>query len=171
MLVTCERPEQWCHIRPGAAVVLSGERFRRDEAQCHLLWLAPDGSLAARCSLWWTDTPRLQGRAVGAIGHYAAADLITAQRLLAAAAQSLQRLGCAVAVGPLDGNTWRSYRLVSERNEYPPFYFEPDHPADWPAHFAAAGFTVLANYRSSLCDDLSVQDTRVERAWRRLRAA
>ena len=36
------------------------------------------------------------------------------------------------AVGPLDGSTWRRYRLVTERGVEPPFFMEPDNPDDWP---------------------------------------
>ena len=43
---------------------------------------APDLSLVAqdahrdgaRCSLWWRDTPQLDGEGIGAIGHYDASD-------------------------------------------------------------------------------------------------
>ena len=69
----------------------------------------------------------------------------------------------------MDGNTWRRYRLVTERGPEPPFFMEPDNPDQWPAWFAAAGFSPLANYFSAMNDDLSLEDPRIPRAEERLR--
>jgi GNAT superfamily N-acetyltransferase len=70
----------------------------------------------------------------------------------------------------MDGNTWRRYRLITERGQEPPFFLEPDNPDDWPDHFRSAGFSPLARYVSALNDDLSVADPRVPEATKRLNA-
>jgi len=118
--------------------------------------IVEDGAVpAARCSLWWRATPTLPGGRVGLLGHYAERDAAAAASLLAAACERLRAEGCELAVGPMDGNTWRRYRLLSWRGTDPPFFLEPDNPDDWPRHFEAAGFTPLATYYSSKCDDLA----------------
>lgn len=169
MFARFERPGQWCHLRSGDAPSLSSEVFVRDEAQTHAVWLGPDNTVRARCSLWWLHTPLLGDRRIGAIGHYAADGIDTGARLLDAACAELKRAGCALAVGPMDGNTWRRYRLTIERGQAQAFFLEPDYyPADSPAHFTSAGFVMLAGYRSSACENLAYRDARVDLSERRL---
>jgi len=142
----------------------------RDVPDAHLV-LAGDSGEAARCSLWWEGTPRLNGQRVGAIGHFSADDAPAGARLLRAACARLAAQGCRIAVGPMDGNSWRNYRLVSERGDAPPFLLEPDTPAHWPACFADAGFSVIARYCSSLQDDLRSRDARLAPIAQRAAAA
>jgi L-amino acid N-acyltransferase YncA len=124
--------------------------------------------IVARGSLWWKETPVLPGQTLGAIGHFAALDESCAIELLEAASNELSVRGCTRAVGPMDGNTWRRYRLLTERGAEPPFFLEPDNPDDYPRWFLAAGFSPLATYFSALSPDLSVEDTRIPRAVQRL---
>jgi hypothetical protein len=105
---------------------------------------------------------------VGVIGHFASHDAAASQRVLEAACSRLAEHGCALAVGPLDGSTWRRYRLVTERGPEPPFFLEPDNPDDWPQHFTSAGFRVLASYSSILCNDLQREDRRLKNVEQRL---
>jgi hypothetical protein len=98
------------------------------------------------------------------IGHFAAANRVAARAALDAACRWLRGQGCASAIGPLDGSTWRNYRFVIESNGQPPFFLEPDHPRDWPCHFIDAGFRLFATYTSSLVERLDDVDRRVARA-------
>jgi GNAT superfamily N-acetyltransferase len=133
-------------------------------------WLLLDGAdrPVARCSLWWTQTPRHEGQRLGLIGHYAADTEAAAAALLAHAGAELKSHGCTLAVGPMDGNTWQRYRLLTERGTEPVFFLEPDNPDDWPAHFTTNGFHVLAHYFSALCTNLERQDPRLIDAAARL---
>jgi GNAT superfamily N-acetyltransferase len=131
----------------------------REAPDRHLIVMAED-SLVARASCWWTTAPRTPGERIGAIGHYAAADASAGTAVLERACSVLVAAGCTLAVGPMDGNTWRRYRFVTERGEAPPFVLEPDNPDDWPLHWAECGFTPLATYASAVNDDLSVEDPR-----------
>lgn len=112
------------------------------------------GRNIGRCSLWWSETPSHGDHRIGVIGHYAASDGSAARQLLAQACDELQRHGCTMAVGPMDGNTWRNYRLVTEHGSHPPFFLEPTNPPDWPDHFLTNGFQILAEYFSALNSDL-----------------
>ncbi|HES75837.1 MAG TPA: N-acetyltransferase [bacterium] len=141
------------------------ERHRPDE---HLL-LDADGE--ARCSLWWSEVPQLPGERLGVLGHFAATSREAALRLFQAAFERLSDQGCTLAIGPMDGNTWRAYRLVSERGMEPPFFLEPNNPPEWPEWFEAAGFTPLARYVSALNGDLAHQDERVPRTLARLQSS
>jgi len=139
----------------GGDVAPLGEReFSLHAPDAHLAALGSDGTLAGRCSLWWHAVPPCPGERVGLIGHYEAADGETAALLLARALGELVRHGCTLAVGPMDGNTWRRYRFVTRRGTEPPFFLEPDNPDDYPGHFLSAWFVPLARYYSNLDPDL-----------------
>ncbi len=142
-----------------------------------LNWHAPDAhwalvgdsqQLHARCSLWWSNTSALNGQRLGLIGHYAAADHAAASLLLKHACAELRSRGCHLAVGPMDGSTWRRYRVIVEGGQQPPFFLEPDHPSDWMRHFEEQQFTTLAHYRSALDEDLSFQSPAVVPVERRM---
>lgn len=123
---------------------------------------------SARCSLWWNHVPGLENETLGVIGHFHADSLEHGRSILANAIDRLRQQGCSLAVGPMDGNTWRRYRVLSKRGNEPAFFMEPDNPDFWPSIFEEAGFSPLATYSSSLVSDLSRRDPRIERTWERL---
>jgi GNAT superfamily N-acetyltransferase len=136
------------------------------------------GAVRARCSCWWSaghtiDAVRPDeciGERIGVIGHYSAESADAGTRVLTDACAQLAARGCTIAVGPMDGNTWRSYRLVIERGSEPPFFLEPDTPDAWVSHFTAAGFETLATYSSALARDLTQRDPRLDALATRLAA-
>lgn len=158
---------------------LTPEQFRREAPDAHWLLMA-DASLQARCSLWWTQVPALPGATVGCIGHYAATAATAGIALLHQAQAQLRQQGCTFAVGPMDGNTWRHYRLVSAsppltlpgdgepHQPEPPFFLEPQNPEAWNQHFLEAGWQPIATYSSALNTDLSQRDPRQDRVQIRL---
>ncbi|HEY5595688.1 MAG TPA: GNAT family N-acetyltransferase [Candidatus Bipolaricaulota bacterium] len=158
--------EQFCGLQGTSS--LSAEALARRDADAH--WMAlENGKVLARCSLWWTNVPAFSrpNRRLGLIGHYAAQNAEAGRSLLQHACAQLQVQGCALAVGPMDGNTWRSYRLITDQGAEPPFFLEMRHPPDWPEHFSDLGFTVLANYFSALNQNLQ-QDPRLSELRRRV---
>jgi len=128
-----------------------------------LLTVLRDGQAQARGSLWWQAVPDHPGERLGFIGHYAARDARSAAEILSAACLALAAQGCTLAVGPIDGSTWRRYRLITERGREPPFFLEPDNPDEWPGHFEAAGFEACARYYSSLNEDNARSRNRSDR--------
>ncbi len=143
------------------------ETWRSHSPDVHCMVVQND-QVVARCSLWWTSTPALPGEKIGAIGHYAARDWSSARLLLEQAIGELKQAGCSLALGPMDGNTWRRYRFVTQRGSEAPFFLEPDNPDDYPEHFTRNGFMSLAEYTSTLNTDLTRNDERIERARQRL---
>jgi ribosomal protein S18 acetylase RimI-like enzyme len=141
---------------------------RQHHAPDRSLLLIDRGSLVARCSCWWADTAVYDGRSLGVIGHYAAADADRAGALLARACEVLAANGCATAVGPMDGTTWRRYRFIVDRGAEPTFFLEPDNPDDWPEHWTRAGFAPLAAYVSAINDDLGYGNSRTNATRARL---
>ena len=142
-----------CRVAPPSPATL-----RREEPG--ETWLAYDGddAVAACASLWWRDTPRLDRRRCGYIGHYRAADRQAAQALLKHACGRLRSQGCEVAVGPANGSTWRDYRLVTGGADHPAFFLEPRNPPVWVRDMTDAGFSVVATYHSRLTTRLDYKD-------------
>ncbi len=126
--------------------------------------------VTARCSLWWKDTPRFEDHRVGVIGHFEVENAAAAREILSQACDELRAHDCTLAVGPMDGNTWRPYRLVTEPGDEPPFFLEPSNPTAWPGHFHDRGFTVLAEYLSGLDEDLGRPDPLLQRTGDQMQA-
>jgi len=150
------------------------ERHHPDE---HWVVQGEDGAAAASGSIWWKNTPALpeghalHGQRLGVIGHYDATQGEAAHLLLDHLCSRLKAQGCDLAIGPMDGNTWRRYRFITERGEVPPFFLEPDNPDDYPLQWQAAGFEPLAGYTSGATTDLNRTDPRLARVRERLATA
>jgi len=138
---------------PPSASTLERDAVARQAPDLHLAASGPGSGCAARCSLWWTDTPTYAEETVGLVGHYAAADAAAGRAVLERACRRLADEGCTCAVGPMDGATWYPYRFVTERGRRPRFALEPWHPPGYPEQFRAAGFEPLARYVSSVGAD------------------
>lgn len=137
------------------ATRFDAERLQSERADQHFAVLDDDDRICARCSIWWRDTARVNGSKTGAIGHYAASNAACGETVLDHALRELKNRGCQVAVGPLDGSTWRRYRFVTERGDARPFFLEPDNPDEWPQHFRDVGFSPLAHYVSEINHDIA----------------
>lgn len=109
-----------------------------------------DGIEAAHVALWWRDAPPFDDHKAGAIGGFFAADEESAKVALDAAASHLRENGCTIAIGPMNGNTWRRYRFVDESDGRAPFLLEPSNPAEHPVWWRSAGFDELSWYSSSV---------------------
>lgn len=107
------------------------------------------GVIVAHVALWWRESPVFEGRHLGAIGGFGAVDADSASAVLEAAVGKLMDVGCRMAVGPMNGNTWRKHRWVVESEGRGPFLMEPRNQPGFPVWWESAGFTVLSRYSSS----------------------
>jgi len=107
----------------------------------------------ARCALGWRRTPMAPdgGGRIGCVGKFHCDDADAGVELLGEACRVLSDTGCRHHVGPMDGDTWHAYRLVSAGWENAPrFFLEPwNAPQDVHA-FERAGFSPWARYSSSV---------------------
>jgi GNAT superfamily N-acetyltransferase len=166
VVVTC--PAELARFCTAGGFPLSPEAVTRQAPDFSFFLENATGQTVARCSLWWRNTPAYQGHTVGYVGHYAVSDPGAAPALLDAALTRLAPERCTLAVGPVDGNTWQRYRLLTERGTEPPFFLEPDNPDEWPGQFTAAGFTPLAQYYSALNSALKADEPRLADLERRV---
>lgn len=98
----------------------------------------------------WLDGPSWgeHGR-VATVGKCKFASAEAGARLLAEAAALATSKGATALIGPMEGDTWHAYRLISDRGTQPAFLMEPvsaDHDKDG---FDAAGFEVISSYFSA----------------------
>jgi GNAT superfamily N-acetyltransferase len=138
------------------AIIQDGPDSHWSLVDCH-------GTCSACCSLWWRNTPAFRNHQVGIVGHYWVSNAMAAERMLRHACAQLRRNGCTLVVGPMNGNTWRPYRLITEFGTEPTFFLEPDNPTTWPGHFVDHGFESLAEYFSAVNCDLEREDRLVKR--------
>ncbi len=71
ILVNCSDDQGRFCSSPGLSV-LSPEALDRQRPDASWMLVDPSDQIAARCSLWWRETPPMEGHALGFIGHYAA---------------------------------------------------------------------------------------------------
>ncbi|HEY9639941.1 MAG TPA: GNAT family N-acetyltransferase [Coleofasciculaceae cyanobacterium] len=169
-LLLIESPEQLQLLAgvSGLAAIDAGS-FSSLKPDAYLALLQNQNQLAARCALWWTNTPPVPHHNVGLIGQYQVQ--AAAGQLLQKACEHLAAQGCTLAIAPMDGSTWRSYRLISDRGSAPAFFLEPHHPDEYVDQFLKAGFTPFAHYSSALNSDLTQCDARLDRVQQRLSQA
>lgn len=121
--------------------------------------LARDGSgVAARLATYVRrELSGVQGTS-GLIGHYDARDAAAGVALLQDAVARLRAQGVQRVLGPMNGSTWRRYRLVlpsgGSAPAEPPFIGEPVNPDRYAEDFHRAGFRAAAMYESRISHDL-----------------
>lgn len=96
----------------------------------------------------YRDAPDWQGR-TAAIGMFKCSDAQAGSLALANTCKALRNEGFDSVVGPMNGSTWHSYRLVVETDQSAPFLMEPQSgPHDLTA-FQKAGFSEIQRYFSA----------------------
>jgi len=147
------------------------ERMRRESPDRFTSLTDATGRTVARCSLWHRSPPALAGEVPGIIGHFSAESPEAGAYLLEQASATLAQFGCTRAIGPMDGNTWRKYRLVVDHGTEPPFFLEPWNPAGDVACFRESGFHEFARYHSAKVPLPAPRDPRLDRVRSRLGSA
>lgn len=132
-------------------------KLESEQSDQHFAVLDYKDQVRARCSVWWRESAQVNGTRTGTIGHYTATDETFAETLLEHACRELKNRGCELAVGPMDGNTWRRYRFITERGVANPFFLEPDNPDEWPIQFSRHGFSPLAHYVSEINPNMAIR--------------
>ena len=150
------------------ALKFNTELLRKHQPDEHCVVLNDRNQVTARCSLWWKAAPPLPKQQMGIIGHFAADDKNSAVEILRQACERLTDAGCTLAVGPMDGSIWRSYRLVTANNGDAAFFLEPNTPLEWVQRFLDAGFSETATYFSAINSHLNKADPNIRRATLRL---
>jgi hypothetical protein len=102
----------------------------------------------ARARLY-RSAPAWDGLRTAAIGDFRCDSVASGAGLLRAIAADLAAGGVEAVLGPMNGDTWHSYRLVTESDGSPPFLLEPVSKPHDLAAFEAAGFAPVGRYFSA----------------------
>lgn len=102
----------------------------------------------ARLNLW-LDGPHWQGAPAATIGGFSSKDSTGGHVVLAEALDRIRAHGLTRVIGPMDGDTWHSYRFVTDSDGSPPFLLEPTNKPHEPALFTGAGFQSIGHYFSA----------------------
>ncbi|MBT8409632.1 MAG: hypothetical protein KJN93_08415, partial [Alphaproteobacteria bacterium] len=98
----------------------------------------------------YRDAPDWDGAApTMAAGKFKCESAEAGAALLGAAAETAKAEGAAGLIGPMDGDTWHSYRVVTQSVDVPPFLLEPTSGPHDLAAFRQAGFAPIAKYCSA----------------------
>lgn len=95
------------------------------------------------------DGPLWDGRATVTISGLRCETAESGAALLTEIADDLTGQGVKALLGPMEGDTWHSYRLVSETDGSKPFLMEPTSGVHDMAAFEAAGFHRVSSYFSA----------------------
>ena len=148
---------------PDGIARLGAEAWGLTRPDLHLVQIE-EGRLAGRLSAWASGPEA----GTGCLGHAAWEDPEAGQTLIEAGCAWLAERGVRTVLGPLDGSTWFSYRVVTESDGSPPFRMEPTPAPSIAEAFAAAGFSPVAHYLSSRVDALPDLAAEAEAARARL---
>jgi len=98
----------------------------------------------------WFDGPAWDNHAkVATVGKCKFVDGPAGARLLEQAVARAKSAGATALIGPMEGDTWHAYRLISERGDAKPFMMEPSSADHDRAAFEAAGFAEVSSYFSA----------------------
>jgi len=106
-------------------------------------------AIAGATASIYRDAPAWDGRRTATVGAIGFASTEAGTALLDRIANTLQAEGFEALIGPMDGDTWHRYRLVTESDGSAPFMLEPTSTVfDKPA-FTTAGFAPISSYVSA----------------------
>ena len=97
----------------------------------------------------YADGPLWEGEPTATFGGFSCKTAEAGAAVLAEAIAFVRGQGFRRVLGPMDGDTWHSYRFVTETDGSPAFLLEPGHVALGPDLFKAAGFTQISSYFSA----------------------
>lgn len=105
------------------------------------------------CTLWLENLPLYRGQKVAFLGNYKAdpdTGAYAVEMLHEAAALAEKESDARYLIGPVNGNTWSPYRLVTQGFDKPAFALENYTEKSYPGHFESSGFFSIAEYASSI---------------------
>ncbi len=93
--------------------------------------------------------PDWDGVPAATIGDFSCQSPEAGLEALQTAIGRVRRAGVDRIIGPMSGDTWHSYRFVSDSDGSAPFLMEPTNKSHEPDVFEAAGFTSISKYFSA----------------------
>jgi len=105
---------------------------------------------------------------IGTIGLFQALNRKEAvASMLKTAASQLLKNGAKRVIGPMDGDTWHSYRINIGPFDKSPFVKEPWNPPYYESLWGSSGFNVIEKYDSYIIDDPMLAASNQEKFYKR----
>lgn len=95
------------------------------------------------------DGPMWDGAPAATLGGVRCKDIEAGAEVLGQALAFVRAHGIKQVIGPMDGDTWHSYRFVTDSDGSPAFLLEPPNNPAGVEVFTAAGFTQIGSYFSA----------------------
>lgn len=111
----------------------------------------------------YRDAPAWEGAKTAAFGEFSCDSEEAGANLIETLSSRLKEEGFGAVIGPMDGDTWHTYRVVTESDGSAPFLLEPvSGPHDLEA-LTHAGLQPISEYTSARADlSAAIADTRPE---------
>ena len=109
------------------------ESFKTDQAAITVFL---DGPL-------WNDQP------TATLGGFRSRNAKSGQEVLSKAIGFARQQGVEQLIGPMEGDSWHSYRFITDTDGSPPFLMEPNNQAHELEVFMKAGFRQIGSYFSA----------------------
>ena len=97
----------------------------------------------------YLDAPKWDGVATAAFGNFKCKSKNGGAEVLALALDYVRTTNARRVIGPMDGDTWHSYRFVTETDDRPAFMLEPANEPEAVDVFTDAGFAQISGYFSA----------------------
>lgn len=97
----------------------------------------------------YLDGPRWENRPCATLGAFSCKVAEAGRAVLADALKHVKEAGIDRVIGPMNGDTWHSYRFVTETDGSPPFLLEPTNKPQDAELFREAGFAPISQYFSA----------------------
>ncbi|MBM7067431.1 hypothetical protein [Actibacterium sp. 188UL27-1] len=105
-------------------------------------------SAGAQATLY-LDGPDWEGQPTMTVGKFKCTDASSGADLLEQIARVARIHGATALLGPMDGDTWHTYRLICDTDGRKPFLMEPSGGTEDQAAFERAGFIAISHYFSA----------------------
>ncbi|WP_170575043.1 hypothetical protein [Ruegeria atlantica] len=97
----------------------------------------------------YLDGPQWDSAPAATFGDFSCKTPEAGAEILRKGIEQVQDAGLDRIIGPMSGDTWHSYRLVSESDGSAPFLMEPSNKPHEPEVFRSAGFAEISRYFSA----------------------
>lgn len=97
----------------------------------------------------FSDAPRWGGSPTAALGKFASPTKEAGLAVITQALDHIRAQGIKRVLGPMEGDTWHSYRFVTQTDDSPAFLLEPTNKPDAVTVFQDAGFETISGYFSA----------------------
>jgi hydroxymethylglutaryl-CoA reductase (NADPH) len=125
---------------------------QRAQGDLFLLGWMSEGAATARMAVWKPRTGDPMFMAYARAQGMAASET---QDFLAAAKAFARERGIAELMGPMQFSTWHPYRFIRDMGAAPFYSGEQRVPSAYHGDFLAAGFSDIAEYQTTLVEDLA----------------